>query len=193
MRRLLIGLVLMPLLCKDAYAQSAIGLFSDTAGASCEFRAVELFVPFHIYVLAHTTIRVTGAAYSIVGMPGQWGNDYVAQLIYAPNSYNSIGHAFDGYGQIVTLAPSMLPDQNGNVLLATYWVVVINPSLPVSATLRVHQATPSPVADYQCPFLSDLSFNLFCVSGGEAYLNSPGSCTVAVSSTTWTEVRSLYR
>jgi hypothetical protein len=187
-------IVLMSLAPASTFAQS-IGVFTVPDGTSCAMTLTP-FVSKPLYVLyrGQGGANATGAEYRITGFPGTLGSDFVATLTNAPGSNINLGNAFDGTGHNVAWPSAQPFDANGNLLCATYSMLVINPGLPVAnVTLTVERRNPPTNNDYLCPLITDSGFNLVCVVGGNGYVNSANDCTVAVDETTWTGVRNLYR
>lgn len=193
-RLLFACLILVSLAPTSTFAQS-IGVFSVPDGTSCTMTLTPFVVkPLYVLYTGQGGPQATGAEYRITGFPGTLGTDFVATLQNAPGSNINLGNAFDGAGHNVAW-PSVRPfDAYGNLLCATYSMLVINPGLPVAnVTLHVERRNPPTNGDFQCPLITDSGFNLVCVGGGTGYVNSANDCTVAVDEKTWTGVRNLYR
>jgi hypothetical protein len=184
------------LMLTSASAFAGIGLFSTPDGASCNAN-LQPFVqtPIHVLYLGQAGPPANGAEYRIDGMPGTFSSDYLATLQPAPNSNLNLGNGFDGTGHNVAWPAPQAFDSNGNLLLATYNMLIINSnfSVPASTQLSVVARNPPTNALFNCPLITDAGFNLHCQAGGTMRLNGGPNCTVAVEDRTWSEIRSMYR
>jgi hypothetical protein len=189
---LTLALLCVPAIC--AAGPPGLGIFADIDGADCNVTIVPFqFCWLHVLYLGHGGPNATGAEYSIQGFPGVFGVDYLCDLFAAPGSNLNLGNAFDGIGHNVAWPEPQAFDVNGNLLCASYRFLVLNSGLALDGvTLRPACRYP-PWQFCWGPLITDANFNLIFVAPGEAHVNAPGSCTVAVTPVTWTGVRNLYR
>jgi hypothetical protein len=171
-----------------------IGLFSQPDGSNCNLTLPNyVATPIYVLYLGQGSPQATGAEYSITGMPGTPGVNYIATLVNAPGSVLNLGNAFDGVGHNVAWPTPQPFDGNGNLLCATYSMLALG-AVPAGTVIRVFNRTPPTNAAFECPLITDAGFDLFCQSGGEMHVNGTGNtCQVAVESRTWTGVRQLFR
>ena len=170
-----------------------IGLFSAADGSNCNLNLpTYVSTPIYVLYLGQGSAQATGAEYSITGMPGTSGVNYIATLVNAPGSNLNLGNAFDGTGHNVAWPAPQPFDGNGNLLLATYNMLALQ-ATPAGTVIRAFNRTPPTNASFVCPLITDAGFDLFCQSGGEMHINGGPTCDVAVDNRTWSEVRQLFR
>lgn len=192
-RAIAIMMAILSLAAGNVFA-SGIGIFSASDGSSCT-ATIPTFVQTPIYVIyVQGATQATGAEYRIDGMPGMVNTDYLATLIPAPNSNLNLGSAFDGTGHVVAWPAPQTFDGNGNLLLATYNMLLLNANAAVPASLQIVMRNPPTNIMFPCPLIVKPDFNLECQPAGNLRLNDAGNpCFVGVEEATWTGIRNLYR
>ena len=198
MRLITVASVVIALAAESTSA--GIGIFADPSGSQCNVTVLP-FTPVPVYVLylGQGGPQANGAQYRITGMPGRYNLDYAVNLIIAPGSILNLGHAFDGAGHAVAFATAQPFDGNGNLLLATYQIIIFNPAtVPVAGTiLRVERWNQPLNPAFPCPLITFAGgpdgYMQYCQNGGEMRVNGGPTCTVSVDEQTWTAIRKLYR
>jgi hypothetical protein len=171
---------------------SSIGVFSDPAGASCNFN-VQPFTPFSIYIIATlagdaAAAGITGAELRLTNVDPAWFNTVTP----GPGSNLSLGSPIDAVGGNIAWPACQT---TGTVLL--YSISSLALSLPSGRILGVVARNPPSNINFNCPLISqcDAAFTLFCVRHGEAFLNLAGvpPCNVGVAQKSWSGVKQLFQ
>lgn len=185
--------------CLVIAAQSGageIGIYANPDCSGCEITIPPLGGVDTLYVsvlndgvppLAYGT--VCGAGFRISGLPDWWS----VEVHPNPNA-QSFGDIFgDSGGDLVFDWDGCSAERCVN--LYTVVLTVIAPHDDVH--LRVEAMSPPPRPDYDCPIVTtpDGPYDPHqCYPGGEILVNPlHDRCTVAVSPSSWTQVRNLYR
>jgi hypothetical protein len=176
---------------------AGIGVYArpNPSCPSCEQHiSIPPLVSTPIYVVySGGAPRAWGAEYRISGLGGVYGVNFIATLIAAPGSNLNLGNAFDGIGHNVAWPEPQDFDANGNLLLATYQILLLSaPATDCNQVLTITNRNPPTNFSYPCPLIVDAGLNYLCMSGGTAWVNR-GDCPVTVEARTWTQVRNLYR
>jgi hypothetical protein len=189
--RIIANVVVALFVATGAARASSIGVFFDAAGTDCDAQIPENSA-FTIYVIAilsgdAAAAGVTGAEYQLLGADPAW----LTMVTPNPTATFVIGSPIDGVGANIGW-PSCQTPATGTLLLHT--ITGFSPGATSPRTLRVVPRFCAH-ACYYCPLvtLCDIEFTKLCVSGGEAFVNRPTPCNVAVQPSTWTQVRALYR
>jgi hypothetical protein len=188
------------LLCVAASRAHTIGIFMDTAAATCTAQVGdEAWVELHVIALLQGDIQqMTGAQFRITGVPAGWTSEN-ALWVPEPSSAISLGHP---------LFPTSVHPAVAGVNVAFRWcqfgprvllgrIVLLGAPTPGEVRLRVEGFELAP-QDPGCPLIVDCQvvYALQCVLGGEIVLNGParGACQpTGIQASTWAGVKSLYR
>ena len=173
-----------------ASAQS-IGIYGDPAGANCNLTA-GVFQAFNWYILATlggaAAAGTTGGEFRVDNWPASWSFNTIT-----PNAGANLTLGGPLSGGCNIAFPACQPGSGGVVLL--YAVNTLPLDAQSNRTVAVLKHTSPSNINFQCPLmrLCDIPvFTKICVSGGQAKINGPGNCTVAVERKTWSNVKALY-
>lgn len=182
---------LVTALCLGAGSASAssIGVFFAPDGSDCDATAAP-FAPFLTYIGAvlggdAAGPGITGAEFRCDGFDPSWFNTVTPN----PASSLALGNPIAGGCNIAF--PGC---QSGSfVLLYTVQSIALAPITGRNFTILKHTTSSNP--NFQCPLVTLCDapvFSLFCVSGGQGFLNQPGPCTVGVEQKSWSQVKSMF-
>lgn len=191
-RRTLATLVLAVALATGSASAQSIGIFGDPSGATCNINA-PAGVPSNLWILAipGPLGGITGAEFKI---QHPWTPGVDALFINTPNPAANVALG-DPWGFIGANVAFPVCQIGGVVNLFAVTMIPLNPVTTANVTLGIVARTPpnNPAFDCQLLTMCDApEYTSICVGGGEAFVNSSRNCTVAVESTTWSQMKSLY-
>ena len=168
MKRMLWLLFSLLLISSVAMADQ-IGIFSDATGHSCNLGNIVGQFSNSAAVIHQFATGATGSRFKIT-FPA--GTTFFGFNAWQPCEFACDGQTFP-YGQCLT----------GSIVIGTI-TAIYGPGV-----IKIVPPDGSPnVTYYDCLFGENLA------GGGTAYVGIPGDpCTIAVESSTWGQVKSLYR
>lgn len=192
MRRLARIVIVALALAAGARATQAqvIGIYEDAAGSdNCIQARMGMPITFYIrFVPGGGAPGFTGVEFRVAGLVAN--PPWFINIIPVPAT-DVCWTGCDPFGPGVLMAFPSCITTPVNLLTIQGFVVGTMPEMEWT----VVGADPPSNPQFGCPlvYLCDLpNFTRLCVSGGQAFVNRPGECPVAVESWTWSRVRSLY-
>ena len=178
----------------SASAQS-IGIFSDLGSASCNI-AAPLYTPttFYINVIGSESILpISGMTVAEFRVANTLNIGVTALVTSVPNAAANIPIGDPFVGGALLAFPVC---QNGpSINLYAVNFTSINDAANANQLLSVVAHNTPSNANFDCSLINlcdGPTFTSFCVAGGEAWLNSPTDCTVAVEEKSWGAVKTLF-
>ncbi len=189
--RVIAPLVLALALAASTASGQSIGIYADPSGANCNLTA-GLFQAFNWYILVNlggaAAGGTTGAEFRVDNWPASWSFNTLT-----PNANSNLVLASPLTGGCNIAFPSCQPGSSGVVVLFTVNTLPLDAQTNRNVAVLRHN-TPSNI-NFQCPLITLCDIPVFtkiCVNGGQARINGPGNCTVAVERQTWSNVKALY-
>jgi hypothetical protein len=168
-----------------------LGVFFDAAGTVCS-GTIQPGPPSTIYIVARTapgTELIAGAEFRFTGLPSSW----TAYAFPNPQCTN-IGDPF-GNGVIVAATQTQCQPQWSTFLM--YTVLVFASTEVENVQFELTNREPPSNRAFRCPLVVRCGYDLACVETSPCFVNQTGSVPcekpTAVTNSTWTQVREMYR